>query len=160
GPLGLLASLVPEVVTDPADGSVLIPRSHRHQVAIGEHGGITLVPSVYAWPHVRVTCDHPPWPLTLTYPIDPLIRPLAPPLAPAHAPDQPRPPAPRDCRRAPPGTPAPDQHPAAQHPRTRPAHAVVRGRSLQAPANPSRRGTAHPPPGGLLRPLHSQPAGP
>ena len=82
GPLGLLASLVPEVVTDPAGRSVLIPRSHRHHVTIGDHGGITLVPSVYAWPHVRVTCDHPPWPLTLTYPIDPLIRPLAPPLAP------------------------------------------------------------------------------
>jgi len=82
GPLGLLAGLIPEVVIDPAGRSVLIPRSHRHQVAIGEHGGITLVPSVYAWPHVRVTCDHPPWPLTLTYPVDPLIRPLAPPLAP------------------------------------------------------------------------------
>jgi DNA-binding transcriptional ArsR family regulator len=78
GPLGLLAGLIPEVVPDPARSTVLIPRSHRHQVAIGEHGGITLVPSVYAWPHVRVTCDHPPWPLTLTYPIDPLIRPLAP----------------------------------------------------------------------------------
>src|SRR5215470_2421894 len=82
GPLCLLAGLIPEVVIDPAGRSVLIPRSHRHQVAIGEHGGITLVPSVYAWPHVRVTCDHPPWPLTLTYPIDPLIRPLAPPLVP------------------------------------------------------------------------------
>lgn len=82
GPLGLLGDLIPEVVLDPAAGTVLIPRSHRHQVAIAEHGGITLIPSVYAWPHVRVTCDHPPWPVTLTYPIDPLTRPLAPPLAP------------------------------------------------------------------------------
>ncbi len=82
GPLGLLGDLIPEVVLDPARGIVLIPRSHRHQVAIGDHGGITLVPSVYAWPHVRVTCDHPPWPLTLTFPIDPLVRPLAPPLTP------------------------------------------------------------------------------
>ncbi len=31
---------------------------------------------------MRVTCDHPPWPLTLTFPVDPLIRPLAPPLTP------------------------------------------------------------------------------
>ena len=83
GPLGLLGGLIPEVILDPARGSVLIPRSHRHQVAVAEHGGITLVPSVYAWPHVRVTCDHPPWPLTLTYPVDPLIRPLAPALTPA-----------------------------------------------------------------------------
>ncbi|MGH8921919.1 MAG: DUF5937 family protein, partial [Actinomycetes bacterium] len=82
GPLGLLRDLIPEVVLDPARNTVLIPRSHQHQVAIGDHGGITLVPSVYAWPHVRVTCDHPPWPLTLTFPVDPLIRPLAPPLTP------------------------------------------------------------------------------
>jgi len=82
GPLGLLGGLVPEVILDPARNAVLIPRSHRHEVVIGEHGGIMLVPSVYAWPHLRVTCDHPPWPLTLTYPVDPLIRPLAPPLTP------------------------------------------------------------------------------
>jgi len=77
GPLGLLRELIPEVILDPASSTVLIPRSHHHQVAVGEHGGITLVPSVYAWPHVRVTCDHPPWPLTLIYPADPLTRPLA-----------------------------------------------------------------------------------
>lgn len=82
GPLGLLRGLIPEVVLDPATSTVLIPRSHHHEVAIGEHGGITLVPSVYAWPHVRVTCDHPPWPVTLTFPVDPLIRPLAAPLSP------------------------------------------------------------------------------
>ncbi|MGH3275582.1 MAG: DUF5937 family protein [Streptosporangiaceae bacterium] len=82
GPLGLLRSLIPEVVLDPARGAVVIPRSHQHEVAIGEHGGITLVPSVYAWPHVRVTCDHPPWPLTLTFPVSPLIRPLTAPLTP------------------------------------------------------------------------------
>ncbi len=82
GPLGLLGGLLPEVVLDPARGTVLIPRSHRHELAVGEHDGITLVPSAYAWPHVRVTCDHPPWPLTLTFPIDPLVRPLAPPLTP------------------------------------------------------------------------------
>ncbi len=82
GPLGLLRGLIPEVVPDPARAAVLIPRSHHHQVAIGDHGGITLVPSVYAWPHVRVTCDHPPWPLTLTFPVNPLTRPLASPLTP------------------------------------------------------------------------------
>jgi DNA-binding transcriptional ArsR family regulator len=82
GPLGLLHGLLPEVILDPAAHAVLIPRSHSHQVDVGEHGGITLVPSVYAWPHARVTCDHPPWPLTLIYPVDPLIRPLAPPLTP------------------------------------------------------------------------------
>jgi len=82
GPLGLLHGLIPEVVTDPAASTVLIPRSHHHQVDVGGHGGITLIPSIYAWPHVRVTCDHPPWPLTLTYPADPLTRPLAPPLTP------------------------------------------------------------------------------
>jgi len=80
GPLGLLGRLIPEIVLEPASSSIVIPRSHHHEVAIGEHGGITLVPSVYAWPHVRVNCDHPPWPLTLIYPADPLIRPLAPPL--------------------------------------------------------------------------------
>ncbi len=81
GPLGLLSRLIPEVVLDPVSSSVLIPRPHHHEVAIAEHGGIVLVPSVYAWPHVRVTCDHPPWPLGLIFPVDPLIRPLAPPLA-------------------------------------------------------------------------------
>lgn len=82
GPLGLLGGLIPEIVLDRAHAAVLIPRSHRHEVTVGEHGGITLVPSIYAWPHVRVTCDHPPWPLTLTFPIDPLVRPLAAPLTP------------------------------------------------------------------------------
>ena len=82
GPLGLLASLIPEIILDPARRSVLIPRSHHHDVAVDDHGGITLIPSVFSWPHVRVTCDYP-WPLTLTYPADPLIRPLAPPLTPS-----------------------------------------------------------------------------
>jgi len=81
GPLGLLGGLIPEIALDPARRSVLIPRSHHHEVALAGHGGITLVPSVYAWPHVRITCDHP-WPLTLTYPADPLTQPLTPPLSP------------------------------------------------------------------------------
>lgn len=80
GPLSLLSRLIPEVVPDPVSSSVLIPRAHHHEVAVADHGGITLIPSAYAWPHVRVTCDHPPWPLKLIFPVDPLIRPLAPPL--------------------------------------------------------------------------------
>jgi DNA-binding transcriptional ArsR family regulator len=42
-------------------------RDHEHAVDVEKRGGLTLVPSVYTWPHVRVGCCGP-WPATVIYP--------------------------------------------------------------------------------------------
>ena len=42
-------------------------RAHEHAVDVEERGGLTLVPSVYTWPHVRVGCCGP-WPANVIYP--------------------------------------------------------------------------------------------
>ena len=40
---------------------------HDHHVDVAERGELTLVPSVYTWPHVRVACCGP-WPAIVVYP--------------------------------------------------------------------------------------------
>lgn len=42
-------------------------RAHQHAVDVEKRGGLTLVPSVYTWPHVRVGCCGP-WPANVVYP--------------------------------------------------------------------------------------------
>jgi DNA-binding transcriptional ArsR family regulator len=42
-------------------------REHEHVVDVGERGGLNLVPSVYTWPRVCVSCCGP-WPASVVYP--------------------------------------------------------------------------------------------
>ncbi|HYY45170.1 MAG TPA: DUF5937 family protein, partial [Actinomycetota bacterium] len=50
----LLVSLIPEVRVDDAGRTVRFERPHRHDVDVAARGGVTLFPSFYTWPHVRV----------------------------------------------------------------------------------------------------------
>jgi DNA-binding transcriptional ArsR family regulator len=62
-----LPRLSPELLVDAAAQTVSLDREHEHEVVVDAATELTLTPSVYVWPHVRVNCD-PPWPLALVYP--------------------------------------------------------------------------------------------
>lgn len=69
-----LAGVSAELAVTSADGGVtlIVQRRHDHHVGLGSGQHLVLVPSLYAWPHVRANCDHP-WPLGLVYPA-PAVR--------------------------------------------------------------------------------------
>jgi DNA-binding transcriptional ArsR family regulator len=67
GLYGFLPRLSPELLVDAAAETIAIDRRHDHEVEVDEHSTLTLTPSVYVWPHVRVNCDAP-WPLAIAYP--------------------------------------------------------------------------------------------
>jgi DNA-binding transcriptional ArsR family regulator len=69
--LSMMRGLVPSVRVERARRTISLDMPHEHDVAVADRGGITLAPSHYAWPHVRIICDRP-WPLQLTYPTAPL----------------------------------------------------------------------------------------
>jgi DNA-binding transcriptional ArsR family regulator len=69
--LSMMRGLVPSVRVDRGRRAISLDIPHEHDVSIADRGGITLAPSHYAWPHVRIICDRP-WPLQLTYPTAPL----------------------------------------------------------------------------------------
>ena len=73
GLYGMLRALWPEVRCDPAAGRFWLERPHDHQVAIGPHEQLALVPSAFVWPHIRVNCDGP-WPLGLVFPASSIVR--------------------------------------------------------------------------------------
>lgn len=73
GLFGLLRRLAPEVGSSPEDGRFWLDRPHDHEVTVSAMDQLTLVPSRYVWPHVRVNCD-PPWPLSIVFPISYLQR--------------------------------------------------------------------------------------
>ena len=73
GLYGFLPRLSPELLVDAASETIAIDRRHDHEVDVDERSTLTLTPSVYVWPHVRVNCD-PPWPLALVYPAPALTR--------------------------------------------------------------------------------------
>lgn len=74
GVYALLARLGPEVRSDLRAGRFWLDRPpHDHDVDIGPGGSLVLVPSCYAWPHVRVNCDTP-WPLGLVFPASSVVR--------------------------------------------------------------------------------------
>lgn len=81
GLYAFLSRLSPELVVDAAAETIRITRRHEHEVEVDEESSLTLTPSVYAWPHVRVNCD-PPWPLALVYPAPALARTARPQLPP------------------------------------------------------------------------------
>jgi DNA-binding transcriptional ArsR family regulator len=69
--LATMRGLIPSVRIDRAARTVSLDMPHDHDVSVIDRAGITLAPSHYAWPHVRISCDEP-WPLQITYPIAPL----------------------------------------------------------------------------------------
>jgi DNA-binding transcriptional ArsR family regulator len=77
----LLSRLSAELLIDAASETIAIDRRHEHEVFVDEKATLTLTPSIYVWPHVRVNCD-PPWPLALVYPAPAVARAARPRLAP------------------------------------------------------------------------------
>ncbi len=67
---------------DPERGELLIDLPHEHDVAVSAANPLLLVPSVFVWPHLRVSCD-PPWPLALVYAAPSLARDAEPRIPPA-----------------------------------------------------------------------------
>lgn len=70
----MLRDMVPEIVWDRKARVATLRRKHEHLLEIDRVGGITFVPSVFSWPHVRVYCDDP-WPISFVYPIRALRQP-------------------------------------------------------------------------------------
>ena len=70
GPFELLETL-PGLLRE---GDAVVRRSpHEHTVEVGPARPLTLIPSAYVWPHVRVNCD-PPWPIAVLYPAPFVLR--------------------------------------------------------------------------------------
>lgn len=69
--LSMMRGLIPSVRVDRTARTVSLNMPHDHDVSVLDRTGITLAPSYYVWPHVRISCEEP-WPLQLTYPIAPL----------------------------------------------------------------------------------------
>jgi DNA-binding transcriptional ArsR family regulator len=67
GLYGFLPRLSPELLVDAGAETIAVARRHEHEIDVGEDATLTLTPSLYVWPHVRVNCDAP-WPLALVYP--------------------------------------------------------------------------------------------
>jgi DNA-binding transcriptional ArsR family regulator len=81
GLYGFLPRLSSELRVDAAAQSFTVERRHEHDVVVDEETTLTLTPSVYVWPHVRVNCD-PPWPPALVYPAPTLSEQARPQLPP------------------------------------------------------------------------------
>lgn len=75
--------LQPRIHGDCARGMLWLDAAHDHEVALDE-AGLLLVLSVYAWPHVQVSCDDP-WPLGLVVPSPLVIRAAQPAVPPGEA---------------------------------------------------------------------------
>lgn len=67
---------------DPDRDELVIDIPHDHDLEVSETSPLLLVPSVFAWPHLRVNCD-PPWPLALVYAAPALAREAEPRIPPA-----------------------------------------------------------------------------
>jgi DNA-binding transcriptional ArsR family regulator len=81
GLYGFLPRLSPELRVDASTQTVSLDRRHDHEVVVDDESTFTLIPSVYVWPHVRVSCD-PPWPLALVFPAPALSQQAQPVLPP------------------------------------------------------------------------------
>jgi DNA-binding transcriptional ArsR family regulator len=68
-----LLSLAPQLRVDPGGRSFGLDVPHEHRVVVGSENPLLLIPSVYAWPHVRVNCDAP-WPLSVVYRAPSLVK--------------------------------------------------------------------------------------
>jgi DNA-binding transcriptional ArsR family regulator len=70
----MLRELVPEVLWNERRREAGLKRIHEHKVEVDLVGGITFIPSIFCWPHVRVYCDSPS-PISLIYPVKAIRRP-------------------------------------------------------------------------------------
>jgi len=67
GLMAFLEGLRPDVRVDRQADAFSLNRGHDHEVRLAGDDILLLVPSVYVWPDVQVTCDTP-WPYALVYP--------------------------------------------------------------------------------------------
>jgi DNA-binding transcriptional ArsR family regulator len=73
GVYAMLPRLARRLRVDPAREEFGLDLPHHHWVEVTERNKLTLVPSLYVWPHVRVNCDEP-FPLTLVYPAPSMLQ--------------------------------------------------------------------------------------
>ena len=73
GVYAMLPRLARRLRVDTAREEFGLDLPHHHRVEVTEHNKLTLVPSLYVWPHVRINCDEP-FPLTLVYPAPSMLR--------------------------------------------------------------------------------------
>jgi hypothetical protein len=62
---------------DPQLSELQIDLPHEHAITVSVDNPLVLSPSVYVWPHLRVSCD-PPWPTALVYAAPSVARDAAP----------------------------------------------------------------------------------
>ncbi len=67
GLMAFLEGLRPDVRVNRQAGAFSLERSHDHEVRLAGDDILLMVPSVYVWPDVRVSCDAP-WHYGLVYP--------------------------------------------------------------------------------------------
>jgi DNA-binding transcriptional ArsR family regulator len=77
GIFDVLSLLWPAVRVDRQEGCFSLDRSHEHDVDVTSHRRLTLSPSAFVWPHVRVNCDDP-WPLAVVIPALQLLDDVSP----------------------------------------------------------------------------------
>lgn len=71
---GLVEQFLPEATWDGDGHTISIERQWDGDVRVAERGGLLLVPTVYAWPHVLVEMSEP-WPLSIMFPLRDLRQP-------------------------------------------------------------------------------------
>jgi DNA-binding transcriptional ArsR family regulator len=81
GVFGLLADLRPTLQVEPGRRRVWMKLPHEHEVEVSAKRPLVLSPSVFVWPHVRVSCD-PPFPVGFIYPAPALLDEAGPRLPP------------------------------------------------------------------------------
>jgi DNA-binding transcriptional ArsR family regulator len=67
---------------DPQLSELQIDLPHEHAITVSVDNPLVLSPSVYVWPHLRVSCD-PPWPTALVYAAPSVARDAAPRIPPS-----------------------------------------------------------------------------
>jgi helix-turn-helix protein len=67
---------------DPQLSELQIDLPHEHAITVSVDNPLVLSPSVYVWPHLRVSCD-PPWPTALVYAAPSVARDVAPRIPPS-----------------------------------------------------------------------------
>jgi DNA-binding transcriptional ArsR family regulator len=75
GLYAFLRTLSARLRVDEQDQTLAVDLPHEHAVRVSDDRHLVLVPSAFAWPHLRLNCDEP-WPLAIVYPAPFLLRPV------------------------------------------------------------------------------------